>query len=299
MRNKKLLPLENYGVKLMSIGFLVDPMQAVIWRGPMLHRAVNQFMADAYWGDVDFIFIDMPPGTGDVAISVASFLPGADMLLVTTPQEAAQKVAARAGKMSIGSLVAFLTYFSLILSAVMMANFVAMMMPRGKVQMTPVPIVAGSPIRRRACVGLVGEVAQARAELMVAAGSAGSSASRSTGDVGVMDDKGYVRIVDRKKDMILVSGFNVYPNEIEAVVTMHPGVLECAAIGVPDPHSGEVPKLFVVKKDPGLTEADIRKHCEKNLTGYKRPKSIEFRKELPKTNVGKILRRALRDDAKA
>lgn len=121
----------------------------------------------------------------------------------------------------------------------------------------------------------------------------------ATGDIGVMDDKGYVRIVDRKKDMILVSGFNVYPNEIEAVVTMHPGVLECAAIGVPDPHSGEVPKLFVVKKDPGLTEADIRKHCEKNLTGYKRPKSIEFRKELPKTNVGKILRRALRDDAKA
>ena len=121
----------------------------------------------------------------------------------------------------------------------------------------------------------------------------------ATGDVGVMDEKGYVRIVDRKKDMLLVSGFNVYPNEIEAVVAMLPGVLECAVIGVPDAHSGEVPKLFVVKKDPSLTEDDIRKHCEANLTGYKRPKYIEFRKELPKTNVGKILRRALREEAKA
>jgi len=121
----------------------------------------------------------------------------------------------------------------------------------------------------------------------------------ATGDIGEIDDKGYVRIVDRKKDMLLVSGFNVYPNEIESVVVMHPGVLECAVIGVPDAHSGEVPKLFVVKRDPALTEADIRKHCEANLTGYKRPKLIEFRKELPKTNVGKILRRALRDEAKA
>ncbi len=121
----------------------------------------------------------------------------------------------------------------------------------------------------------------------------------ATGDVGEMDEKGFVRIVDRKKDMILVSGFNVYPNEIEQVVAMHPGVLECAAIGVPDANAGEVPKLFVVKKDPALTEADIRKHCEANLTGYKRPKQIEFRKELPKTNVGKILRRALREEAKA
>jgi long-chain acyl-CoA synthetase len=121
----------------------------------------------------------------------------------------------------------------------------------------------------------------------------------ATGDVGVMDEKGFVRIVDRKKDMILVSGFNVYPNEIEQVVVMHPGVLECAAIGVPDANAGEVPKLFVVKKDAALTEAEIRKHCEANLTGYKRPKFIEFRKELPKTNVGKILRRALRDEAKA
>jgi long-chain acyl-CoA synthetase len=121
----------------------------------------------------------------------------------------------------------------------------------------------------------------------------------ATGDVGVIDEKGYVRIVDRKKDMLIVSGFNVYPNEIESVVIMHPGVLECAVIGVPDAHSGEVPKLFVVKKDPALTEADIRKHCEANLTGYKRPKYIEFRKELPKTNVGKILRRALREEGKA
>ena len=120
----------------------------------------------------------------------------------------------------------------------------------------------------------------------------------ATGDVAVMDEKGYVRIVDRKKDMLLVSGFNVYPNEIEAVVAMHPGVLECAAIGVPDDHSGEVPKLFVVKRDPSLTEDDVRRHCEANLTGYKRPKYIEFRSELPKTNVGKILRRALREEAR-
>jgi long-chain acyl-CoA synthetase len=120
-----------------------------------------------------------------------------------------------------------------------------------------------------------------------------------TGDVGIMDEKGFIRIVDRKKDMILVSGFNVYPNEIEQVVAMHPGVLECAAIGVSDPHSGEVPKLFVVKKDPSLTEQDVLEHCRKELTGYKRPKYVEFRSELPKTNVGKILRRALREEKKA
>jgi long-chain acyl-CoA synthetase len=120
-----------------------------------------------------------------------------------------------------------------------------------------------------------------------------------TGDIGVMDERGYIRIVDRKKDMILVSGFNVYPNEIEQVVAMHPGVLECAVIGVPDPHSGEVPKVFVVKKDPQLTEHDVLEHCKKELTGYKRPKYVEFRAELPKTNVGKILRRALRDEKKA
>src|SRR5207237_5175153 len=120
-----------------------------------------------------------------------------------------------------------------------------------------------------------------------------------TGDIGIMDDKGFIRIVDRKKDMILVSGFNVYPNEIEQVVAMHPGVLECAAIGVPDAHSGEVPKVFVVKKDPQLTEQDVLEHCKKELTGYKRPKYVEFRAELPKTNVGKILRRALREERKA
>jgi long-chain acyl-CoA synthetase len=120
----------------------------------------------------------------------------------------------------------------------------------------------------------------------------------ATGDIAVMDEKGYVRIVDRKKDMLLVSGFNVYPNEIESVVAMHPGVLECAVIGVPDEHSGEVPKLFVVKRDPALTEDEVRRHCAANLTGYKRPKYIEFRSELPKTNVGKILRRALREEAR-
>ena len=117
-----------------------------------------------------------------------------------------------------------------------------------------------------------------------------------TGDVGVMDEKGFVRIVDRKKDMILVSGFNVYPNEIEQVVAMHPGVLEVAAIGVPDEHSGEVPKIFIVKKDPSLTEEAVLAFCKEQLTGYKRPKYVEFRAELPKTNVGKILRRALRDE---
>ena len=117
-----------------------------------------------------------------------------------------------------------------------------------------------------------------------------------TGDIGYMDQEGFTRIVDRKKDMILVSGFNVYPNEIEGVLAMHPGVLECAAIGVPDAKSGEAVKVFVVKKDPALTEDSIRKHCEEQLTGYKRPRYIEFRTELPKTNVGKILRRALRDE---
>ncbi|HWJ00620.1 MAG TPA: long-chain-fatty-acid--CoA ligase [Burkholderiales bacterium] len=120
-----------------------------------------------------------------------------------------------------------------------------------------------------------------------------------TGDIGIMDDKGFVRIVDRKKDMILVSGFNVYPNEIEQVVATHPGVLECAVIGVPDEHSGEVPKVYVVRKDPQLTEQDVLEHCRKELTGYKRPKYVEFRSELPKTNVGKILRRALREEKKA
>jgi len=115
-----------------------------------------------------------------------------------------------------------------------------------------------------------------------------------SGDIGVMDERGWVRIVDRKKDMILVSGFNVYPNEIEDVVTQHPGVLEAGAVGMPDPTSGEAVKLVVVRKDPALTEADVREWCESQLTGYKRPKRIEFRTELPKTTVGKILRRELR-----
>ncbi len=121
----------------------------------------------------------------------------------------------------------------------------------------------------------------------------------ATGDIGVMDEQGFVRIVDRKKDMILVSGFNVYPNEIEAVVAMHPGVLECAAIGVPDAKSGEAVKLFVVKKDQALTAEALVAHCRGQLTGYKCPREVEFRAELPKSNVGKILRRELRDEAKA
>ena len=115
-----------------------------------------------------------------------------------------------------------------------------------------------------------------------------------SGDVGVMDERGLIRIVDRKKDMILVSGFNVYPNEIEQVVGLFPGVLECAAVGVPDEKSGEAVKLFVVKEDPTLAEDDIASYCRDNFTAYKRPKYIEFRDELPKSNVGKILRRELR-----
>ena len=115
-----------------------------------------------------------------------------------------------------------------------------------------------------------------------------------SGDIGVMDEHGCVRIVDRKKDMIIVSGFNVYPNEIEDVLTQHPGVLEAAAVGIDDARSGEAVKAFIVRRDPGLTEADVRAWCESQLTGYKRPKLIEFRSELPKTAVGKILRRELR-----
>ena len=115
-----------------------------------------------------------------------------------------------------------------------------------------------------------------------------------SGDIGVMDEQGYVRIVDRKKDMILVSGFNVFPNEIEQVVNLLPGVLECAAVGVPDARSGEAVKLFVIKQDPALSEEDIADYCKQNFTAYKRPKYIEFRDELPKSNVGKVLRRELR-----
>jgi long-chain acyl-CoA synthetase len=116
-----------------------------------------------------------------------------------------------------------------------------------------------------------------------------------SGDIGFMDEKGYVTIVDRKKDMVLVSGFNVYPNEVEGVVAMHPGVLECAVVGVPDANTGEAVKLFVVRRDPELSKEALMAYCHDELTGYKRPKIIEFRDQLPKTNVGKILRRELRD----
>ena len=117
-----------------------------------------------------------------------------------------------------------------------------------------------------------------------------------TGDIGIMDEKGYTRIVDRKKDMILVSGFNVYPNEIEGVVAAMPGVLEVACVGVPDKNSGEAVKLYIVKKDAALTSEQVMAFCKEQFTGYKRPKYVEFRETLPKTNVGKILRRELRDE---
>ena len=115
-----------------------------------------------------------------------------------------------------------------------------------------------------------------------------------TGDIGVMDDKGYIKIIDRKKDMIIVSGFNVFPNELENVISLCPGVVECAAVGIPDASQGEAIKVFVVKNDATMTEEDIAAYCKQHLTGYKRPKYIEFRDDLPKTNVGKILRRELR-----
>ena len=115
-----------------------------------------------------------------------------------------------------------------------------------------------------------------------------------TGDIGIMDERGYTRIVDRKKDMIIVSGFNVFPNELENVISLCPGVVECAAIGVADAKQGEAIKVFVVKNDPGMTEDQVMSYCRQNLTGYKMPKYIEFRDDLPKTNVGKILRRELR-----
>lgn len=120
-----------------------------------------------------------------------------------------------------------------------------------------------------------------------------------SGDVGIMDENGFTKIVDRIKDMILVSGFNVYPTEIEEVVASHKGVFECACVGVPDEHSGEAVKIFVVRKDPNLTETELLAFCKEQLTGYKRPKYVEFREELPKTNVGKILRRVLRDEVSA
>ena len=117
-----------------------------------------------------------------------------------------------------------------------------------------------------------------------------------TGDMARMDEKGFFYIVDRKKDMILVSGFNVYPNEVEDVIAMLPGVLEVAAVGVPDEKSGEAVKVVIVKKDPALTAEQVKAHARENLTGYKHPKIVEFRQELPKTNVGKILRRERRDE---
>jgi long-chain acyl-CoA synthetase len=116
-----------------------------------------------------------------------------------------------------------------------------------------------------------------------------------SGDVGTMDERGFFKIVDRKKDMILVSGFNVYPTELEDVVSQMPGVMECACVGVADAKSGEAVKLVIVKKDPALTEAQVRAYCKEAMTGYKQPKVVEFRTELPKTPVGKILRRELRD----
>jgi long-chain acyl-CoA synthetase len=118
----------------------------------------------------------------------------------------------------------------------------------------------------------------------------------ATGDIGLMDSRGFMRLIDRKKDMILVSGFNVYPNEIEDVLAMHPDVREVAAIGIPDPIQGERVKVFVVSRNPALTAGQVIEHCRKHLTGYKVPKLVEFRDELPQTNVGKILRRALRDE---
>ena len=120
-----------------------------------------------------------------------------------------------------------------------------------------------------------------------------------TGDIGVMDEDGFFKIVDRKKDMILVSGFNVYPNEVEDAVALHDKVLEVAAIGVPDAKSTEAVKVFVVKKDPSLTADEVKAHCREQLTGYKVPKHIEFKDELPKTNVGKILRRKLKEQEEA
>jgi long-chain acyl-CoA synthetase len=115
-----------------------------------------------------------------------------------------------------------------------------------------------------------------------------------TGDIGVMDERGMIRITDRKKDMILVSGFNVYPNEVESILASHPGVLECAVVGVPDPVTGEAVKAFIIPKDAGLTPESLVQFCRQSLTNYKIPKQIEFRTELPKSPIGKILRRELR-----
>jgi long-chain acyl-CoA synthetase len=117
-----------------------------------------------------------------------------------------------------------------------------------------------------------------------------------TGDIGVMDPDGFFKIIDRKKEMINVSGFNVYPNEVEEVISSHPKVLEVGAIGIPDEKSGEAVKIFVVKKDPSLDEQELQEYCRENLTAYKRPRHIVFRQELPKSNVGKIMRRLLKEE---
>jgi long-chain acyl-CoA synthetase len=162
---------------------------------------------------------------------------------------------------------------------------------------------AGRPLP----LGSVGEIAIRGPQVMVGYWNRADETAKvmtadgffKSGDIGVMDGDGYTKIVDRKKDMILVSGFNVYPNEVEGVVAGHPGVLECAAVGVPDENSGEAVKLYVVKKDAALTEKELMEYCKEQLTGYKKPKYIEFRSDLPKTNVGKILRRELRDEKKA
>lgn len=159
---------------------------------------------------------------------------------------------------------------------------------------------------KQLAIGETGEIAVRGAQVMVGYWNRPDETAKvmtpdgffKTGDIGVMDERGYTKIVDRKKDMILVSGFNVYPNEIEGVVAEHPGVLECACIGVPDTSSGEAVKLFVVRKDPALTVEQLMDYCKKQFTGYKKPKYIEFRDDLPKTNVGKILRRQLRDEKK-
>jgi long-chain acyl-CoA synthetase len=155
-------------------------------------------------------------------------------------------------------------------------------------------------------LGVAGEIAIRGPQVMAGYWQRPDETARSmtadgffkTGDVGIMDERGYTKIVDRKKDMIIVSGFNVYPNEVEGVVAAHPGVLECACIGVPDKNSGEAVKLFVVRKDPNLTADELLSFCKHELTAYKKPKYIEFRDDLPKTNVGKILRRQLRDEKK-
>jgi long-chain acyl-CoA synthetase len=155
-------------------------------------------------------------------------------------------------------------------------------------------------------LGLAGEIAIKGSQVMAGYWQRPDETSRSmtadgffkSGDIGIRDAHGFFKIIDRKKDMILVSGFNVYPNDIEETVSLCPGVLECAAVGVSDDKTGEAVKLVIVKKDPALTEMAVRDHCRAHMTGYKQPKVIEFKAELPKTAVGKILRRELRDAPK-